>query len=96
MLVKHKILLPNLKDFSFPTENSQKISLAEIFGCRCSHELERDILAATSLPFLVNASLVENASKADVKRVNILNIIRIASESFFKSDVKRVTLSSAL
>ena len=30
---------------------------------------ERDTLAATSLPFLVNASLLEDASKADVKRV---------------------------
>ena len=45
-----------------------------IFDCRCSHELpERDILAAAALPFLINASLVDNASKADVKRVNFQN-----------------------
>ena len=41
-----------------------------IFFCRCSREFpERDTLAATSLPFLIAASLVDSASKADVKRV---------------------------
>ena len=33
---------------------------------------ERDFLAANSLPFLVSTALGENATKADVKRVNDL------------------------
>ena len=44
--------------------------ISNIFFCRCSREFpERDTLAATSLPFLIAASLVDSASKADVKRV---------------------------
>merc|ERR1719507_782142 len=46
------------------------LTVAKLIETWCTHEMpERDILAATSLPFLVGASLLEDASKADVKRV---------------------------